>query len=62
MYKGLPKRRPFSLYIAIQFDIIDLQIVLRNYLETVTLSEAKGLAYQKERFFAAFRMTLCVLR
>jgi hypothetical protein len=35
---------------------------LRNYPKTVTLSEAKGLACQKERFFAALRMTLCVSR
>ncbi len=35
---------------------------LRNYLKTVTLSEAKGLAGRNKRFFAALRMTNCVLR
>jgi len=36
--------------------------VFRNYLKTVTLSEAKGLAGRNKRFFAALRMTNCVLR
>ena len=44
--------------------------ILRNYLKTVTLSEAKGLAGINKRFFAEFtlersegiRMTSCVLR
>jgi hypothetical protein len=35
---------------------------LRNYLKPVTMSKTKGLACQKERFFAALRMTLSVLR
>jgi hypothetical protein len=35
---------------------------LTAYLKTVTLSEAKGLACQKESFFAALRMTHYVLR
>jgi hypothetical protein len=32
----------------------------RNYLKTVTLSEAKVLAGRNKRFFAAIRMTTCV--
>jgi len=43
---------------------------MRNYLKTVTLSEAKGLAGRNKKFFAEFilerseglRMTNCVLR
>jgi hypothetical protein len=34
----------------------------RDYLKTVTLSEAKGLACENGRFFAALRMTMCLLR
>jgi len=37
-------------------------VPLRNYLKTVTLSEAKGLAGRDKRFFAALRMTNRVLR
>jgi len=45
-------------------------MLLRKYLKTVTLSEAKGLADRNKRFFAEFileqseglRMTNCVLR
>jgi hypothetical protein len=33
-----------------------------NYLKTVTLSKAKGLGVANERFFAALRMTRCLLR
>jgi len=44
--------------------------LIRNYLKTVTLSEAKGLASRNKRFFAEFilerseglRMTICVLK
>jgi hypothetical protein len=43
-------------------DLFFLLYALGNYLKTVTLSEAKGLACQKERFFAALRMTRYVLR
>jgi hypothetical protein len=41
---------------------ISFRLTLRNYLKTVTLSEAKGLADRNKRFFAALRMTNCVLR
>jgi len=51
-------------------DLFFLLYALGNYLKTVTLSEAKGLACQKETFFApstslrtgALRMTRYVLR
>jgi hypothetical protein len=45
----------------LDFETVNIK-ALRNYLKTVTLSEAKGLACQKERFFAALRMTRYVLR
>ena len=38
-----------------------LNPIFRNYLETVTLSEAKGLVGQNKRFLAALGMTFCVL-
>jgi len=41
--------------------VVDYNI-LRNYLKTITLSEAKGLIGQNNRFLAALGMTFCVLR
>jgi len=36
--------------------------IFRNYLKIITLSEAKGLIGQNNRFLAALGMTFCVLR
>ena len=38
-----------------------LILAIRDYLKTVTLSEAKGLAGPNKRFFTALGMTFCIL-
>jgi hypothetical protein len=43
-------------------DLRELKRAIRDYLKTVTLSEAKGLACVRMRFFATLRMTFGVLR